>query len=68
MNVKLDKIIIRNHPIAPRRGNEPPAQGNALGKERRNNRLKGQKPCFMIRLLPFLGVRCLLYTQGNALG
>ena len=31
-------MIIRNHPIAPRRGNEPPAQGNALGKERRNNR------------------------------
>ena len=34
----LREIIIRNHPIAPRRGNEPPAQGNALGKERRNNR------------------------------
>ena len=35
---KITKMIIRNHPIAPRRGNEPPAQGNALGKERRNNR------------------------------
>lgn len=26
------KMIIRNYPIAPRRGNERLAQGNALGK------------------------------------
>ena len=31
-------MIIRNHQIAPRRGNEPLAQGNALGKGIRNNR------------------------------
>ena len=31
-------MIICNHLIAPRRGNEPLAQGNALCKERRNNR------------------------------
>ena len=31
-------MIIRNHPIAPRRGNESPAQGNTLGKGIRNNR------------------------------
>ncbi len=31
-------MIIRNHVIAPRRGNKLQAQGNALGKEKRSQR------------------------------
>ncbi len=67
-------MIIRNHPITPRRGNEPSAQGIALGKSggevspckgKRNNRRRRLR----LILLPFQGGGyVLLYTQGDALG
>ena len=46
-------MIIRNHPIAPRRGNKPLAQGSALGKGSQQFRPVRAKA--MLVLLPLQG-------------
>ena len=62
-------MIIRNRPTTPRRGNEPLAQGNALGSRRWDNRPTGAKALKENNAFAPSGRGQRLYpTQGVALG
>ena len=62
-------MIIRNHPIAPRRGNEPIAQGIALGKGNRQFRPERAKALTGNNAYALSGRTSLhFHTQGDALG
>ena len=61
-------MIIRNHPIAPRRGNESPAQGNTLGKVIRNNRPERAKVLLSDKAFALLGLTLSALYPGRALG
>ena len=62
-------MIIRMYPIAPRRGNEPIAQGIALGKERCSQRPERAKALTESNAFALSGRKSsALHTQGDALG
>ena len=65
----IGNMIIRNHPIAPRRGNELLAQGIALGKGSRQFRPERAKAPIGNNAFALSGRwLCILSTQGDALG
>ena len=62
-------MIIRNRPTTPRRGNEPLAQGNALGSRQWDNRPERAKALKENNAFALSGRGQRLYpTQGVALG
>ena len=66
-------MTIRNHPKTPRRGNEPTAQGIALGsrtsdpRPERAKALDGGGASYSF-FCPYRAGPYTLYTQGDALG
>ena len=62
-------MIIRNHVIAPRRGNKLQAQGNAVGKEKHSQRPERAKALTGSNAFALSGrASPALFTQGVALG
>ena len=62
-------MIIRNYPKMPQRGNEPIAQGIALGGRMRDQRPERAKALIGNNAFALSGrIKTALYTQGYALG